>query len=168
MGRRFIDLTGERFEKWLVMSRAQSDKNGITRWLCRCDCGRSALVYGISLKSGRSRSCGCAHGRRTIADHRSDAAAMVGSHLGLLEVTSVCRSDAGIMLNVMCHGCGRESRIRKSDARTRQSCADCARKTAFSTHPRHPTVTVACARGRLSRGWSLEAACAIPKGARTK
>lgn len=52
----FMDLTGKRFGKWLVLSI--SDKRQ-RLWLCRCDCGTEKIVDGSSLKSGTSKSCRC-------------------------------------------------------------------------------------------------------------
>ena len=35
------DLTGQRFGKLVVLSRAENDKTKHTRWLCQCDCGNT-------------------------------------------------------------------------------------------------------------------------------
>lgn len=56
---KFMDLTGQRFGRWIVKERAPDDKNRVTRWHCRCDCGNENTVYGNALKNGRSSSCGC-------------------------------------------------------------------------------------------------------------
>lgn len=57
------DLSGQRFGRYTVMCRAESyvSKSGSSqsRWLCRCDCGNERIVFAQSLKSGKSRSCGC-------------------------------------------------------------------------------------------------------------
>lgn len=56
---RFIDRTGERFGRLLVISRAESSniKRRRTRWLCRCDCGKETVVHSDNLS--RMGSCGC-------------------------------------------------------------------------------------------------------------
>jgi hypothetical protein len=54
----FIDLTGSAFGKLIVISRAKN-KGKETRWICRCECGNSKEIYGIALKSGHTKSCGC-------------------------------------------------------------------------------------------------------------
>ncbi|MCI9267287.1 MAG: hypothetical protein HFF40_00345 [Lawsonibacter sp.] len=56
---KFVDLTGQRFGRLTVIERAESAKDGHVRWLCRCDCGNTAIVSGNDLKKGTSRSCGC-------------------------------------------------------------------------------------------------------------
>lgn len=35
------------------------DRHGNRRFECRCDCGNRVTTLGCSLKSGRTRSCGC-------------------------------------------------------------------------------------------------------------
>ena len=32
---------------------------GVSRWICRCECGTTRSVNGRSLRNGRSTSCGC-------------------------------------------------------------------------------------------------------------
>lgn len=56
---RAIDIIGQRFERWTVLSRSKRYKKNTTYWECRCDCGREAVVCGRSLRAGRSKSCGC-------------------------------------------------------------------------------------------------------------
>lgn len=51
---RRIDLTGQAFGRWTVVSYA-----GNKRWECLCECGRRKAVHASNLKSGASRSCGC-------------------------------------------------------------------------------------------------------------
>lgn len=55
----FKDLTGMRFGRWKVKSRAPNDSKGNTNWNCICDCGCEKVVSGHSLRGGRSKSCGC-------------------------------------------------------------------------------------------------------------
>lgn len=54
---KFIDLTGERFEKWFVEGLWTPEQK--TYWRCRCDCGTVKRVLGDNLRSGKSQSCGC-------------------------------------------------------------------------------------------------------------
>jgi hypothetical protein len=49
-----IDLTGQRFGKLVVVEWAHN-----SRWLCKCDCGGTALIIAANLKRGNSSSCGC-------------------------------------------------------------------------------------------------------------
>jgi hypothetical protein len=54
-----VQETGKRYGRLLVLSRADSTRLGVARWLCKCDCGKQATVRGIHLRNGRSSSCGC-------------------------------------------------------------------------------------------------------------
>lgn len=53
-----INLVGKRFGRLLVVEKADSKKSH-ARWRCLCDCGKECIVYGSSLKSGNTTSCGC-------------------------------------------------------------------------------------------------------------
>lgn len=64
----FVDLTGRRFGRLLVLGRA-TNKNRHVRWECRCDCGNSAVPHATSLKSGSCQSCGCLSIERTKASN---------------------------------------------------------------------------------------------------
>lgn len=55
---RVIDLTGQRFGKWTVLSFAYT-KNRAAYWNCKCDCGTEKIVSANSLRRGSSKSCGC-------------------------------------------------------------------------------------------------------------
>jgi hypothetical protein len=48
------DLTGERFGQLLVLGW-----KGNSRWLCQCECGKTAAVITANLNRGNTTSCGC-------------------------------------------------------------------------------------------------------------
>lgn len=54
-----IDMTGQRFGKLTVLTRAENSNSGKARWLCRCDCGTETIVSRDNLIHGRHISCGC-------------------------------------------------------------------------------------------------------------
>lgn len=69
----FKDLTGQRFGRWTVL-HFQDTARKMTRWACRCDCGREVIVLGNSLRRRLSVSCGCSrwkHGRRTVNEYKA-------------------------------------------------------------------------------------------------
>ncbi len=55
----FIDLTGQRFGRLIVIEVDAKAKSGNYKWLCLCDCSKSLVILGASLRAGRSKSCGC-------------------------------------------------------------------------------------------------------------
>ena len=66
MARKLIDLTGQRFGRWTVLTRGPDYESPfgdhkIVRWVCRCDCGKVSIVHGGALRRGLSTSCGCYH-----------------------------------------------------------------------------------------------------------
>lgn len=66
-----IDLTGKRFERLLVLERAEdyvpynNPSLHLAQWRCLCDCGNEVIVLGQNLRRGATRSCGCL--RRELA-----------------------------------------------------------------------------------------------------
>lgn len=58
----FVDFTGKRFGRLLVLSRANdfvSEKSKATAWNCVCDCGKAVSVRASSMVVGDTKSCGC-------------------------------------------------------------------------------------------------------------
>jgi len=53
------DLTGKKFNRLTVITRADNTSSGMTCWVCKCDCGKQKIVAGKHLKSGKIKSCGC-------------------------------------------------------------------------------------------------------------
>lgn len=69
---RYIDLTGQRFNRWLVIERNMSYVGiGVSRWKCVCDCGKvkEAVMY-TSLVRGMSQSCGCLRNELIMKDDK--------------------------------------------------------------------------------------------------
>lgn len=63
VGKNLEDLTGQKFNRWLVLERAESvlDPRGkyATVWRCQCDCGVIREIRAGSLKGNTTNSCGC-------------------------------------------------------------------------------------------------------------
>ena len=55
----FHNLVDKKFGRFIVLSQVVNGKQGQSRWLCKCDCGKLREVRGSSLESGDSQSCGC-------------------------------------------------------------------------------------------------------------
>jgi hypothetical protein len=62
---KLVDLTGERFGRLVVVSKAES-KNRQTAWICECDCGNEKICFATNLKRGKTQSCGCLRNEMTI------------------------------------------------------------------------------------------------------
>jgi len=50
-------LENQKFGRYLVLSRASNDKNKMTRYHCKCECGTENIVYAKHLLSGDSTGC---------------------------------------------------------------------------------------------------------------
>ena len=59
------DLKEQRFGRLTVIERTNTKcDSGDVYWLCKCDCGNTKEVKGISLKNGSTTSCGCFRSER--------------------------------------------------------------------------------------------------------
>ena len=54
----FVDLTGQTFDRLVVLHRGKGNKAGAT-WKCACTCGQVTEVSSGKLRSGHTKSCGC-------------------------------------------------------------------------------------------------------------
>ncbi len=59
-------LIGMKFGRWSVVEKAPGRKCGRSRWHCVCECGRTSIVFGYALRSGKSASCGHHAGKRKV------------------------------------------------------------------------------------------------------
>lgn len=64
---KLIDLTGKRYGKLVVISRAKNLGNSVA-WNCMCDCGNECVIRADHLREGRTISCSkCGRERQTIS-----------------------------------------------------------------------------------------------------
>ena len=47
---KYVDLTGQRFGRLIVIKRDGVTNSKHTRWLCKCDCGKFSYVSKVNLK----------------------------------------------------------------------------------------------------------------------
>lgn len=66
MNSRRIDIVGNKYNRWTVISYAGKNRHGNVMWECKCECGTVKAVMGSSLKGGKSKSCGCYNVERAI------------------------------------------------------------------------------------------------------
>lgn len=75
-----IDLTGKRFGRLTVVSRASPIGIKRVRWAAQCDCGNETEVDGAHLRSGHTRSCGCLSVEVAIASNTIHGHSKIGRH----------------------------------------------------------------------------------------
>jgi len=52
------NLVGERFGLLTVIASTES-KHNRSRWVCQCECGKTCIGTGKTLREGKKKSCGC-------------------------------------------------------------------------------------------------------------
>lgn len=55
----YRDLTGMKFGKLTAIKVVGRSKARKLMWLCECECGKTNIVTGSDLTSGKTKSCGC-------------------------------------------------------------------------------------------------------------
>ena len=56
---KFEDLTGRKYGRWEVLTRAPNSTSRQAYWYCKCTCGVKKAVAASNLLRGWSISCGC-------------------------------------------------------------------------------------------------------------
>lgn len=176
-----IDLTGSKFGRLTVVSRAKDlisptgDK--FVMWNCRCDCGRETVVYGGNLKRGKSLSCGCLNkevvsrlclddltgrtfGKLRVINRAENRVSGTGNQ----SVMWLCRCECGKTVSVSAAalkegrqrtcGCSHKKAIQWIDGTSYDSIKDLCK----SLNVDYITVTQ-----RLRSEWSLEEAVKAPR-----
>lgn len=75
----FKDITGQRFGRLVIIRRYDYLKPN-WRWLCKCDCGETTIVFGCHLRTGRTQSCGCLRKDLLIATYTKHGNARKDNH----------------------------------------------------------------------------------------
>lgn len=70
MGRRTVNILGQRFGRLVVIGQAPTVR--YSRWRCRCECGAEIVVSWQMLQMGAAgtRSCGCLRREQQSANMR--------------------------------------------------------------------------------------------------
>ena len=121
---------------WMVIKR--SDSNG-AKWLCECSCANHTLkeVVGSDLRSGHSKSCGCAKGvliSKNNMKHNQYSNLMTDAHgeyyIGLTSNTNEkFYIDADDFYKIKNY-CWRESKSRSTDV-LKRICTTIGNKTVY-------------------------------------
>jgi len=75
-----IDETGNRYDRLLVLRRADRDPSEGVYWECQCDCGNLTEVRGKLLRSGHTTSCGCKRKETSAKTLSAVASAQTGEN----------------------------------------------------------------------------------------
>lgn len=59
LGRKLVDLTGQKFGRLTVIELVGKDKNYNKLYKCICECGNFIIVPQNRLVTSNTKSCGC-------------------------------------------------------------------------------------------------------------
>lgn len=150
----FIDLTGQRFGKWIVVSYVRP------KWECHCDCGTVRMMRSQMLRIGHSQSCGCRKAEllHACAQKRPRATALKeGMSRYSAPPCKRCGCEERVTSNRTCPQCHNEYmalRREKMGTVGRQIYTE-HRKKWKAKNPGKDTATAAARRSRL-REWIRE------------
>lgn len=96
------NLIGKKFNHLLVLEYV-----GESKWKCLCDCGKETITKTSSLKSGKTKSCGCLRGQNTKNNIRNTPPKkdLTNQRFGLLVVKEYIK---GGFWKCLCD-CGKET-----------------------------------------------------------
>jgi hypothetical protein len=91
---KIIDLTGQRYGRLVVLSRASSSLQPsgqkATQWKCQCDCGNTAVVRAANMRTGRAQSCGCLHMEKLRLNFRTHGMTQTPEHISWKSMIQRC------------------------------------------------------------------------------
>lgn len=105
-----IDLKGQTFGKLKVIQCDLDAEPGKAKWICECKCGNVISVYSDSLRSGKTKSCGC--GRATLKHD------LTNQTFGFLQVIEPVKNE----------------RIKGNETRWKCVCQNCGRTVEVSSY----------------------------------
>ncbi len=121
--------SGERFGS-LVTKQPSEPRTSARQmiWICECDCGQTKPIRAASLRSGRSRSCGCNKGNRKNILHQR-----FGSLVAMMPTDK--RDSSGGMIWLCQCDCGNSKEVSSSNLRTGHTSSCGCRGWTLSPFP---------------------------------
>lgn len=115
MGRKVINLTGQKFGRLTIIKRAPNNKQGSAMWFCRCECEKEIIVQGGALRRGATQSCGCFRATENL----------IGQKFGYLAVIERAPDNKQSMARWLCEcKCGNKTIVLGNNLKkgTTRSC----------------------------------------------
>ena len=127
------NLINKRFGRLVVVKEIGQYKNREIIWHCKCDCGNEVDVRGSSLKSGKTKSCGCIAREKSHIRFFKD---LTGKRFDRLTVITKCGMDNNGCFTWLCRcDCGNEIVVSGANLRrgTTKSCG-CYKRDMVTSH----------------------------------
>lgn len=122
---KIIDLKGQKFGNLTVLDKTENRAcSGAVKWVCKCQCGNIVEISSNSLRTGRSKSCGCTRNGEDLKNIK-------GEKTGRLTAISPLRSTGnGVVWLCKCD-CGNYTELTTSAFKcgTTLSCGCLNRET---------------------------------------
>ena len=107
----FKDLTGQRFGRLTVLSRAANGLSNDTKWLCLCECSVTKNIGSQALIRGLTLSCGCLHKEQSSQQGTKDMAGQTFGRLTVLRRTAEKRGDSREVIWACRCSCGQNANV---------------------------------------------------------
>lgn len=122
---KIINERGNKYNFLTVVDRAQNDSSGRAQWLCQCDCGEMVIVKGSSLRSGKTKSCGCYQKIRTSETKVKDLIGQTVGNFTVLESIMGTKNGERHKWRCKCNLCGNENAMISTDNLKHQESCGC-------------------------------------------
>ena len=68
--RKWRDIAGQKYGRVTALRFVGSNDSGNAIWRVRCDCGVEFETLAVSLKNGKTKSCGCYRNEIVVANNK--------------------------------------------------------------------------------------------------
>ena len=100
-------MVGKKFGRWTVIEHVDKPSSRALYFLCECDCGKTGVVSGSTLRQGKSKSCGCYR-----SEVLSKVDEMIGKRFGKLTVLSITNERVRGCVKYICQcDCGNITKV---------------------------------------------------------
>lgn len=87
-----MDLSNQKFGRLTALEATEKRINKSVVWRCQCECGKECFISAASLRSGRTKSCGCLK-QESDKKPKGNVIDLIGQKFGHLTVISRNGSD---------------------------------------------------------------------------
>lgn len=82
---KFIDMTGQVYNDWMILERDFNKKSSKIYWICKClKCGNIKSVLGSDIRANKSTNCGCRKKEKLILRNKNNAKNITNKQYGYL------------------------------------------------------------------------------------
>lgn len=101
---KLLNLVGDKYGYWTVLSEGPRNKTGARQWLCRCVCGKEKIILQSNLRSGKTKSCGCINKTQDLTGLKFNRLTVIEKNKELSKKRGesywICKCDCGNIINV--------------------------------------------------------------------